>query len=112
MGGLRRTGRGMVPMNLMLPGGYAEYADTGTWSSKAMKEAKLFGEVKCIASSKEDKYTYIPSFDKWQPSTKEASYLHITSNNTIYGTQYRNESCEKLSCPCGRIGARTSADYE
>ena len=79
----------MVPMNLMLPGGYAEYADTGTWSSKAMKEAKLFGEVRCIASSKEDKYTYIPSFDKWQPSTKEASYLHITSNNTIYGTQYQ-----------------------
>ena len=79
----------MIPMNFMKPGGYAEYADTGTWSSKAMKEAKLFGDVKVIASSKEDKYRYIPALDTWQPSTAEASYLHITSNNTIYGTQYR-----------------------
>ena len=79
----------MIPMNFMKQGGYAEFADTGTWSSKAIKEAKLFGEARVIASSKEDKYKYIPSFDKWQPSTAEASYLHITSNNTIYGTQYR-----------------------
>lgn len=80
----------MIPMNFMKPGGYAEFADTGTWSSKAMKEAKLFGDVKVIASSKEDKYRYIPAFDTWKPSTAEASYLHITSNNTIYGTQYRD----------------------
>lgn len=77
----------MVPMNLMLPGGYAEYADTGSWSSKAMKEAKLFGEVRTAASSKEDKYTYIPDVKSFR-TTPEASYLHITSNNTIYGTQY------------------------
>ncbi len=78
----------MVPMNLMIPGGYAEFADTGVWANKAMKEAKLFGTVKTVASSKESKYDGIPSFDKWAPMTKEASYLHITSNNTIYGTQY------------------------
>lgn len=79
----------MVPMNLMLPGGFAEYADTGTWSSKAIKEAKLFGEVKVIASSKETKYDKIPEIRHWKPSS-DASYLHITSNNTIYGTQYHS----------------------
>ena len=72
----------MIPMNFMKQGGYAEYADTGTWSSKAMKEAKLFGEVKTVASSKADKYTYIPAFSTWAPTTEESSYLHITSNNT------------------------------
>lgn len=80
----------MIPMNFMKQGGYAEYADTGTWSSKAMKEAKLFGEVKTVASSKADKYTYIPAFSTWAPTTEESSYLHITSNNTIYGTQYQD----------------------
>ena len=80
----------MIPMNFMKQGGYAAYADTGTWSSKAMKEAKLFGEVKTVASSKADKYTYIPAFNTWAPTTEESSYLHITSNNTIYGTQYQD----------------------
>ena len=80
----------MIPMNFMKQGGYAEFADTGTWSSKAMKEAKLFGEVKTVASSKADKYTYIPAFNTWEPTTEESSYLHITSNNTIYGTQYQD----------------------
>ena len=77
----------MIPMNLMLPGGYAEFADTGVWSDKAMKEAKLFGEVRIAASSKADKYTYIPALENFQ-MTDGASYFHITSNNTIYGTQY------------------------
>ena len=52
--------------------------------------AKLFGEVKTVASSKADKYTYIPAFSTWAPTTEESSYLHITSNNTIYGTQYQD----------------------
>lgn len=77
----------MVPMNLMLPGGFAEYADTGTWSNKAIKEAKLFGEVKVIASSKATNYDRIPEIRHWKP-TPGSSYLHITSNNTIFGTQY------------------------
>ena len=79
----------MVPMNLMIPGGFAEYADTGTWSSKAIKEAKLFGKVVEIASSKETKYDRIPDIRHWKP-TPGSSYLHITSNNTIYGTQYHD----------------------
>ena len=77
----------MVPMNLMLPGGFAEYADTGSWASKAAKEAKLFGEVRTVASSKETNYDRIPVIRHWRPD-KNASYLHITSNNTIAGTQY------------------------
>ena len=78
----------MIPMNLAIPGKPMEFADTGTWSSKAMKEAALFGVVKAIASSKADKYTYIPDVDGMKPSA-DASFFHITSNNTIYGTQYR-----------------------
>ena len=76
----------MIPMNLMQ--GAADFVDTGTWSSKAMKEAKAFGEVRLAASSKETKYDHIPDFSEWKLSD-DASYVHITSNNTIYGTQYR-----------------------
>ena len=75
----------MIPMNLMQ--GAADYVDTGTWSSKAMKEAKLFGDVRVAASSKETKYDRIPAFSEWNLSD-DASYVHITSNNTIYGTEY------------------------
>ena len=78
----------MIPMNLYVPGHVMQFADTGTWSSKAIKEAKLFGETEVIASSKEDKYTYIPDPAKMVPS-EEASFFHITSNNTIYGSQYQ-----------------------
>ena len=77
----------MIPMNIMLPGGFAEYADTGTWAAKAMKEAELFGEVKTIGSSKETNYDRIPLIRHWAPDSA-ASYLHITTNNTIAGTQY------------------------
>ena len=76
----------MIPMNLMNTGA-ADFVDTGTWSSKAIKEAKLFGEARVAAQSKDDKYTYIPKFEDWK-LTDDASYVHITSNNTIYGTQY------------------------
>ena len=77
----------MIPMNFMLPGGFAEYADTGSWSAKAAKEAKAFGEVKTVASSKDTNYDRIPVIRHWKPEP-EASYCHITSNNTIAGTQY------------------------
>jgi len=79
----------MIPMNLMLPGGFAEYADTGSWSAKAAKEAKTFGEVKTVASSKDTNYDRIPVIRHWKPDAA-ASYLHITSNNTIAGTQYHS----------------------
>ena len=64
----------------------AAYLNTGTWAKKAMKEAKLFGEVVEVASSAEDNYTYIP---KNLTIPADADYLHITTNNTIFGTEMR-----------------------
>ncbi|MFK8295014.1 3-phosphoserine/phosphohydroxythreonine transaminase [Capnocytophaga canimorsus] len=64
----------------------AAYINTGTWSDKAIKEAQAFGEVVVVASSKADGYRYIP---KTFSVPKDADYLHITTNNTIYGTQYQ-----------------------
>ena len=77
----------MVPMNL-LNGGTADYLDTGVWSAKAAKEAKLFGTANISASSKETKYDHIPDASTWQ-LTPGAAYMHITSNNTVAGSQYR-----------------------
>ena len=76
----------MIPMNL-LNGGTADYVDTGVWSSKAAKEAKYFGTANIAASTKDDKYDHLPPVDSWK-LTPGAAYLHITSNNTIAGTQY------------------------
>lgn len=76
----------MVPMNLCLPGKPADYINTGTWSAKAIKEAKIQGkDVRIIASSEPDNFSYIPKDFKID---EDASYLHITSNNTIKGTQW------------------------
>jgi len=76
----------MVPMNLTLQGKPVDYIDTGTWSSKAIKEAKIQGkDVRVIASSEDKKFSYIPrSFQV----DEDACYLHFTSNNTIKGTQW------------------------
>lgn len=74
----------MVPYNLLNK--KAAYLDTGTWASKAIKEAKLFGEVDVVASSKDKNYTYIP---KNYSVPEDADYFHITTNNTIYGTELR-----------------------
>ncbi len=77
----------MAPMNLLNENETAAYLDTGSWSSKAIKEAKLFGNVEVIASSKAQNYTLIPK-DYTVPAN--ARYLHFTSNNTIYGTQFHS----------------------
>ena len=71
--------------NLLPVGGKAGFVDTGTWSSKAIKETKLYGNVAVLASSKEDGFKHIP---KGFAIPKDIDYLHITSNNTIFGTQY------------------------
>lgn len=76
-----------VPMNLLDPKDSAAYADTGVWSSKAIKEAKLFGKVDVVCSSKEQGFTFIPN-DFAVPN--DAKYFHITTNNTIYGTQWQS----------------------
>ncbi|MBC7776256.1 MAG: 3-phosphoserine/phosphohydroxythreonine transaminase [Phycisphaerae bacterium] len=76
----------MAPMNLLNEDETALYVNTGVWADKAIKEAKYFGNVQVIASSKEQNYTSIPKDYK---IPKAAKYLHLTSNNTIYGTQMR-----------------------
>jgi phosphoserine aminotransferase len=76
----------MVPYNLLSK--KAAYLDTGSWAAKAIKEAKIFGEVDVVASSKESVYSYIPKEYK-VPS--DADYFHITTNNTIYGTEIRKD---------------------
>lgn len=76
----------MVPYNFLI--NKAAYLNTGTWAKKAMKEAKLFGEVVEVASSAESNYTYIP---KGWTCPNDIDYLHITTNNTIYGTEIRKE---------------------
>jgi len=75
----------MVPLNLQKDGKPMEYVNTGTWSTKAIKEAKLYGDVKTVASSEDDNFSYIPNNINFSDN---ASYAHITSNNTIYGTEY------------------------
>lgn len=78
----------MIPMNFLQPGKQAAYVMTGSWSEKAFTEAKLFGEVYHSASTKEGKYRSIPKVEELQFKNEDA-YLHITSNNTIYGTQWK-----------------------
>ena len=75
----------MVPYNLLET--KAAYIDTGTWANKAQKEAALFGNTEVIASSKADGYKYIP---KNVIVPTDANYLHITTNNTIYGTEFHS----------------------
>lgn len=78
----------MVPMNFLSTDKTASYVLTGSWSEKALKEAKLFGQTAEAASSKENKYRNIPTLEEIQFNSDDA-YVHITSNNTIYGTQWR-----------------------
>ena len=75
----------MTAMNLLDQNETAYFVDTGVWSTKALNEARLFGNVVVLASSKDSKYDHIPG-DFTVPS--DGRYLHLTSNNTIYGTQY------------------------
>lgn len=76
-----------VPMNLLNDNEVADYTDTGVWATKAIKEAKLFGNVDIICSSKETNYNFLP---KNFSVSRGSKYLHITTNNTIYGTQWHD----------------------
>jgi phosphoserine aminotransferase len=78
-----------VPMNLLNENEMAAYTDTGVWASKAVKEAKLFGHVEIVCSGKESGYTSLPKEFHVPPTAK---YLHITSNNTIHGSQWKDLS--------------------
>lgn len=78
----------MIPMNFLGEGASADYVNTGTWSTKAIKEAKLLNKtVNVVASSEDKNFSYIPGNIQFN---KDAAYVHITSNNTIKGTQWEN----------------------
>jgi phosphoserine aminotransferase len=76
----------MIPYNFLNK--KAAYLDSGSWASKAIKEARFFGEVQVVASSKDQNYTFIP---KNYSIPADADYFHITTNNTIYGTQLKSD---------------------
>ena len=78
----------MVPMNLLSAGATADYIDTGSWSDKAIKEAKRVGAVNVTGSTKADNYNRIPTA-KELSLTKDAAYVHMTTNNTIEGTEWK-----------------------
>ena len=78
----------MVPINLLPAGKVADYIDTGYFASRAIKEAKLIGKVNVVASTKDSNYTKLPTQGELK-LTPDAAYCHITSNNTIYGTQWQ-----------------------
>lgn len=77
----------MAPLNLLPPNAMAAYVDTGTWSAKAIKEARRYGDIRVVASSKDQGYTLIPHLPELPAG---AAFLHLTSNNTIFGSQYHN----------------------
>lgn len=77
----------MVPMNLLTKSKKADYVHTGSWSKKAIAEAKRYGDIKVVASSEDKNFTYIPELPAGS-FTPDADYVHITTNNTIEGTCY------------------------
>ncbi len=78
----------MVPYNLLRENQTAAYLETGSWSQKAIKEAKLFGNVNVVASSSDKNFTYIPS---GFTVPEDSAYFHVTTNNTIYGTEIKED---------------------
>jgi len=80
----------MVPMNLLPAGATADYILTGSWSKKALKEAKKVGTVNVAATTEADNFTRIPRLDELK-LTPDAAYVHMTSNNTIFGTEWALE---------------------
>jgi phosphoserine aminotransferase len=78
----------MVPMNLLTAGGTADYIDSGSWAEKAIKEAKKVGTVNVAATTRDENYSRVPRQDELK-LTPGAAYVHMTSNNTIEGTEYK-----------------------
>ena len=99
LGGGASTQFFAIPANFMVH--KAAYLQTGVWAKKAAKEAKLFGETVIVASSEDKNYTYIP---KGYTVPADADYFHITTNNTIYGTEIRTD----MDCPVKLIADMSS----
>jgi phosphoserine aminotransferase len=79
----------MVPMNLLSPGATADYIDSGSWAEKAINEAKRVGNVNVAATTKGENYSRVPKQEELK-LTPGAAYVHMTSNNTIEGTEYKD----------------------
>lgn len=88
-----------VPLNFLPKEGSADYLITGAWSKKAIKEAQFVGNVRAAASSEDKNFNYIPAPSTWDLDAK-AAYLHFTSNNTIFGTQYHEEPSADVPLVC------------
>ena len=93
-----------VPLNFLAPGGTASYLDTGNWSAKAITEAEVVARdrgahVTVAASSADADYSYIPEPSSWSVDPN-AAYLHFTSNNTIFGTQFRDAPIVDMPLVC------------
>jgi len=86
LGGGASMGFHMIPQNYLRPGGKSAYVHTGEWAGRAIKEAKLAGETVVVASSEDKNFSYIP---KGFEVPGDVDYFHFTSNNTIFGTQYK-----------------------
>lgn len=99
VGGGASTQFAMVPFNIMKK--KSAYLNTGAWSKKAIKEAKAFGEVDVVASSEDTTFNYIP---KGYTIPEDADYFHITTNNTIYGTEIRHD----IDCPIPLVADMSS----
>ena len=91
----------MIPMNFLVK--KAGYLNTGVWAKKAIKEAKMLGDVVEVASSADDNYTYIP---KGYEVPTDLDYLHITTNNTIYGTDFLSRPVDVAKYDCIYGGAQ------
>jgi phosphoserine aminotransferase len=85
-----------IPLNFLKEGGKAAYANTGVWASAAIKEAQIVGNVEVIADSSDRNHSYIPEYEV----NGEYDYLHFTSNNTIYGTQYQQNPKSNVPMIC------------
>lgn len=84
----------MLPMNFLGAGHTAAYADSGHWAAEAIEYARYYGNTFVAGSSKDNNYNHLPELGKAIPA--DARYLHITTNNTIYGTQYRQPPATQL----------------
>jgi phosphoserine aminotransferase len=88
-----------VPLNFLPPGGTADYLVTGSWAKKALKEAVGLGNARVAATSEDRNFSYIPAHSDWSVD-RGSSYLHFTSNNTIFGTEFAGEPQADIPLVC------------
>ncbi len=88
-----------VPLNFLPQGGSADYVVTGSWAKKALKEARLVGNARAAASSEDDNFSRIPPRESWDLDPS-AAFVHITSNNTIFGTQFASDPDAGVPLAC------------